>query len=156
MCVVTGKELIPERTQYTKTVRPNIDMKVKLKLNIGYDSFMKNKKAFPCKFQYKKFEKDEAGTNNKLLMKNWYFKENPHLIEFAKKQNPEKMLEDNVAIAQETMLDINGNKKKKKEESLLVWGNPQFGIYDRYGTGQCWIYDGPGNDNTCPSIGHYF
>ena len=128
---------------------------MKLKLNIGYNSFQQSKKAYPCKFQHKKFEKDATGNNNKLLMKNWYFKENPHLLEFARKPNPnskdDNLMEDNTA---ENLFDVTA--KKKKEESLLVWGNPQFGIYDRYGTGECWMLSGPGNDSTCPSIGHYF
>jgi len=52
-------------------------------------------------------------------------------------------------------LQMKMSKKKRKVESKLKWGRPNFGIYDRYGTGksnldQCYLYQGPGNEKGIP------
>ena len=59
-------------------------MKMKLKMNNGCITFKHCKKIQPIKFDFKK-EEDKNAIHRKHLMKNEYFKENPHLIEFAKK-----------------------------------------------------------------------
>jgi serine kinase of HPr protein (carbohydrate metabolism regulator) len=63
-------------------------MKNKLKLSVGYLSFKATKKIVPMSLQYKKFEKDQSpNAMKKQLMKNRFFKENPHLVVFARKLN---------------------------------------------------------------------
>lgn len=72
-------------------------------------------------------------------MKRDYFIENPNLIEFAKRnqKDGETPTTDDAKKKQAKLAkQIKMNKKKKKEESKLVWGRPNFGIYDRYGAGK--------------------
>lgn len=97
-------------------------------------------------------------------MKKEFFKQNPHLLEFAKKLTSSK---GEGAKDDAKSKDNNAQKKpslgpgqpkkaaKHKEELLLKWGNPYFGIYDRYGSGKsnldkCWCFAGPGNDDGIP------
>ena len=104
-------------------------------------------------------------------MKKDFFKQNPQLIEFAKKLTTSKAEDDKTEEG--NSVSTNNKKKKKKEASrsfgpgqnkkvakhkemsLLKWGNPFFGIYDRYGAGKsnldkCWCFAGPGNDDGIP------
>jgi len=103
-------------------------------------------------------------------MKKDFFKQNPHLIEFAKKLTTSKTDDNKTEEGNST--STNKKKKKKeasrsfgpgqqkkvakhKEELLLKWGRPFFGIYDRYGAGKsnldkCWCFAGPGNDDGIP------
>lgn len=98
-------EIIPQKTKWTDALHPKLDIKIKLKMNNGFQTFKQSKKIQPIKFIYKNFETDEPHVNNehgthklelheqapmsqlmvKTLMKKDYFKENPHLIQFAKK-----------------------------------------------------------------------
>ena len=81
-------------------------------------------------------------------MKNVLFSHTPALIEFAKRPNEAN---EKAKIRQEKAeekMKLQA-EKEKKVESLLKWGNPSFGIYDRYaGVKQA--------DNTKPCIGQYF
>ena len=41
--------------------------------------------------------------------------------------------------------------------SYLTWGNPQFGIYDRYGDRNSkWFLSGPCSNEGVPNVGQYF
>lgn len=79
---------------------------------------------------------------------------NTHLIEFAKKPdhktNEEKEQEIELARKRHEAL------QKKKDQNHLVWGNPIFGIHDRYSSGDNWMFSGPGNMEGCPVLGQYF
>lgn len=48
------KNLIQEKTRFTRMIKPSIDMKVKMKLNMGFLAFKAAKKTFPVKMGYKK------------------------------------------------------------------------------------------------------
>ena len=102
-------------------------------------------------------------------MKKDYFKQNPHLIEFAKKVTSKQADEASDTESKKgkkkksktTGLNQQMKKKRRREESKLKWGRPFFGIYDRYGSGtsnhdKCWMFAGPGNDRGVPQIGQYF
>ena len=110
----------------------------------------------PQKFQYKKAEaeNDEALFKQELLKKP-LFKDNPALVEFARKT---KGTEENI---QSAIIDMDEDKRNVQEESKLVWGRPFFGIYDRYGSRASnlendWATAGPGHDAGCPAVGGYF
>ena len=130
----------------------------------------------PIKFQYKQYEAEEKDNEingegtaqskadavlKKRLMKREFFIENPNLIEFAKRNQKESETpntEEAKKKAAKLAKQIKANKKKKHEDSKLVWGRPNFGIFDRYGAGksnldQCYLYSGPGNDKGIPQIG---
>lgn len=81
----------------------------------------------------------------KLLLKKPYFQDNPQLVEFAKKiRIRDGQMEEDQNDQQETTYEVYDELgKKKKEESLLKWGNPQFGIYERFketGQDRAWYY----------------
>ena len=66
-------------------------MKIKLKMNNGCIAFKNCKKIIPIKFSFKKTETDKQGhRHTKQLLKNEFFKENPQLMEFARKQGKYK------------------------------------------------------------------
>ena len=72
------------------------------------------------------------------------------MLEFANRNIIEN--ESSAQAAQQVDL----NKKRKVEKSHLVWGRPYFGIYERYGSNDCWITAGPGNDAGTACVGQYF
>lgn len=148
-------------------------------MNNGFQTFKQSKKVQPIKFIYKNFENDQDALCKyhnkgktvrdlqnepppmsqlmvKTLMKKDYFKENPHLIEFAKKCTADN---DNQSTQKERPTQAEHEaaaKKNKKDDSNLKWGRPFFGIYDRYGMSnldQCWCFAGPGNDRGIPLVG---
>lgn len=97
------------------------------------------------KFNYKNHIRDLIGAElRKKLLKNPVLKCNQELIEFAKKP----------VMKTRAQLDKEEKARKREEEerrlkgqSKLVWGNPQFGIYERFeeddraktpGVGQYW------------------
>lgn len=79
-------KLISEKTKYSDLVNPSIDMKMKLKLNMGFLSFKSSKKTYPVKLVHKKMDiKNNENAMRKLLLKKPFFQDNPQLVEFAKK-----------------------------------------------------------------------
>ena len=98
-------------------------------------------------------------------MKKDIFKQKPQLIEFARIKtyhdkdddidDEDDKLKKRKKKQEISVIDFS-IKKKQKEVSKLVWGRPNFGIYDRYGTGAsnldtCWAFSGPGFEKNIPT-----
>lgn len=102
------EDRIQEKTPYSNILNPQVSMKIKLKMNNGCIAFKNCKKIIPFKFSFKKQETEKQYSRHmKQLQKNEFFKENPHLMEFARKQGKFKGVED--------VPDSKGSKDKKRE-----------------------------------------
>lgn len=145
------KDLLQKETEWTKHLFPSGKPD-------GYATFKKSKKLVPFKFQYKLYEAGDKeivgnGENGDLdeeekakkrddivwekkLMKKEFFQDNPHLIEFANRNMKEGETPNSEELKKKAAKLAKQRKKKRKDESKLVWGRPNFGIYDRYGAGK--------------------
>lgn len=74
-------------------------------------------------------------------MKKPFFQEHPELIEFAKRVKLRDALEEETK--QEVDMANEPKKKKQNVENHLKWGNPSFGIFERFqndGSNKAWYY----------------
>lgn len=57
-------EIIPQKTMWTDALHPKLDIKIKLKMNNGFQTFKQSKKIQPIKFIYKNFETEVPHVHN--------------------------------------------------------------------------------------------
>ncbi|TNV77824.1 hypothetical protein FGO68_gene14691 [Halteria grandinella] len=142
-------------TRYLKEQDKRLELKDKLKVNMGFLAFQTAKQLQPMKFHYREDEGDANDLNQQAqnLKFSKFFKQNPDLIEFMKVTSAQR--KEEVEDADKTVTAHKDGKKKKKV-SLLKSDKRAKGIYDRFYNPLCPFQREQRTVSATPGAGTYF